>query len=157
MYSLFRLVMCVLLTMTIVSCTTGKRPSEDNIVTDSPYKFSAWQLDGSTEFEAINTLLSEADGLIETNSLNAAEDKLERVLRIKAGYAPAWSRLSWMALEMNSPKRAVQMAKRSNSFAHGDKKLQSLNWSFIRDASKALDNLDEFLRAARKIESLQTF
>ena len=143
--------------MTLVSCTTGKRPSEDTIVVDSPNKFPAWQLDNSGEFGAINALLAEVDGLIETNSLDAAEDKLERVLRIKAGYAPAWSRLSWMALETNSPKRAVQMAKRSNSFAHSDKKLQSLNWSFIRDASKALDNLDEFLRAARKIESLQAF
>lgn len=158
MYSLLRLITCSFLMMLLVSCsTTSKLSKVDDLASQSRYKFPAWQFDDSNEFQAINSLLLEIDGLIENNALDAAEDKLERVLRIKTEYAPAWSRLSWMALEMNSPQRAVQMAKRSNSFAYGNRKLQSLNWSFIKDANKMLDNLDEYLRAAQKIESLRTF
>jgi len=79
------------------------------------------------------------------------------VLRVKSSYAPAWSRMSWLALEVNSPKRAVQMAKRSNSFARGNRQLQSLNWSFIRDASQMLNDDEAYQRAGQKIDSLQAF
>ena len=95
--------------------------------------------------------------LIENRAYNAAADKLERVLRIKPEYAPAWSRLSWLALQMNSPKRSVQMAKRSNSFAFSDPELQALNWSFIRSASRVLNDEDTYYRANQKIESLKIF
>jgi len=121
------------------------------------YKYDAWRLKNTAEFEAINVLLDESDMLIEKNAFDAASDKLERVLRIKPNYAPAWSRLSWLALQMNSPKRSVQMAKRSNSFAFSDPELQSLNWSFIRDASKFLNDEESYYRANQKIESLKAF
>jgi len=77
-------------------------------------------------------------------------------LRIKSAYAPAWSRLSWLALEEGSPKRAIQMAKRSNSFAYGNIDLQSLNWTFIRDASQILGDEENYQRATRKLESFQS-
>ncbi len=89
--------------------------------------------------------------------MNAAADKLERILRIKPDYAPAWSRLSWLALQTNSPERSVQMAKRSNSFAQSNTELQSLNWSFIRAASQLLNDDETYLRANQKIESLKAF
>ena len=95
--------------------------------------------------------------LIINQDYNAGADKLERVLRIKPNYAPAWSRLSWLALQMNSPERSVQMAKRSNSFAYSDPQLQLLNWSFIRDASKILRDEESYYRATQKLESLKAF
>jgi len=130
-----------------------------NNIVDEPgnYKYGAWRLDNASDYEAINVLLKEADTFIETQALNAAADKLERVLRIKPEYAPAWSRLSWLALQMDSPKRAVQMAKRSNSFAYSDTELQVLNWSFIRTASKALNDDASYKRASQKIDSLKAF
>jgi len=138
----FRLISCLLLAIFLVSCaSTEKRESIVAEPTQSEagnYKYDAWRPDVSGEYEAINALLEEADVLIEKKAFDAATDKLERVLRIKPEYAPAWSRLSWLALQTSSPKRAVQMAKRSNSFAFSDSELQSLNWSFIRAASKAL-------------------
>jgi len=121
------------------------------------YKYEAWRLNDYREFEAINVLLNQVDVLIENNALNEAADKLERVLRIKPDYAPAWSRLSWLALKMDSPKRSVQMAKRSNSFAFSDPELQLLNWSFIRDASQVLNDEDSYFRATQKIDSLKAF
>jgi len=156
MISLFRLLSCVFLAVLLVSCVSpGKQPSEEPDF-ESQSKFPAWRLVNSSEHEAINALLSEVDMLIEVKALDAAEDKLERVLRIKSAYAPAWSRLSWLALEEGSPKRAIQMAKRSNSFAYGNIDLQSLNWSFIRDASQTLGDEENYQRATRKLESFQS-
>jgi len=158
MISPLRLLFIACLSSLLIACVSpGKLPIEDDSFVESANKFSAWQLENSREYEAINVLLFEVDDLIETNALDAAEDKLERVLRVKSSYAPAWSRMSWLALEVNSPKRAVQMAKRSNSFARGNRQLQSLNWSFIRDASQMLNDDEAYQRAGQKIDSLQAF
>ena len=153
-----------LLTGALFSCASTDTYTTDSNISGGAgqagsgnYKYDAWRPANSAEYEAINVLLDEADALIENRAYNAAADKLERVLRIKPGYAPAWSRLSWLALQMNSPKRSVQMAKRSNSFAISDPELQSLNWSFIRAASKALDDEETYYRANQKIESLKAF
>lgn len=157
----FRQISYLLLATFLASCaSTYKRDS----IADEPrksqagiYQYDAWRLDTSGDYEAINVLLDETDRLIKNKVYDAAADKLERVLRIKPEYAPAWSRLSWLALQVDAPKRAVQMAKRSNSFAYSDAELQSLNWSFIRSASKVLNDEESYLRANQKIESLKNF
>lgn len=130
---------------------------EDQADESASYKYDAWRLVNDREFEAINVLLNDADELIKNQSYDAATDKIERVLRIKPDYAPAWSRLSWLALQSNSPERSVQMAKRSNSYAYSDPELQLLNWSFIRSASQLLNDEDGYYRANQKIESLKAF
>ena len=93
---LFRLFGYFFLTIWIVSCATIEEQTkpESSIDDIGNYRYAAWRLDGSGEFEAINVLLDEADLLIEDQAYNAAADKLERALRIKPEYAPAWSRLS---------------------------------------------------------------
>jgi Tfp pilus assembly protein PilF len=159
MYHYFRLLPALLISILLLSCATTEKPIWDENMADETgsYKYAAWRPDDSGQYEAINVLLKEADELIAQQQLNAASDKLERVLRIKPEYAPAWSRLSWLALQMKSPERAVQMAKRSNSFAQADPELQSLNWSFIRAASKALNDEDSYFRANQNIDSLKVF
>lgn len=155
-----RFLSCLFLAMMLVSCaSTEKHAMTEAADSDVAglYKYDAWRLKNTSEFEAINELLDESDRLIKNNAFNAASDKLERVLRIKPNYAPAWSRLSWLALQMNFPKRSVQMAKRSNSFAFSNPDLQSLNWSFIRAASQSLNDEVSYHRANQKIESLKVF
>ena len=141
------------------SCAlTDKQVSlEDQADESASYKYDAWRLVSERDFEAINVLLNDADVLIEKQAYDAATDKIERVLRIKPNYAPAWSRLSFLALQTNLPERAVQMAKRSNSYAYSDPELQLLNWSFIRSASQLLNDDDGYYRANQKIESLKAF
>ena len=157
----FRLTSCLLLAVFLSSCASSEKregiTDEAAQAETGSYKYDAWRPDTSGDYEAINVLLNDADELIEKKSFDAATDKLERVLRIKPEYAPAWSRLSWLALQTGSPKRAVQMAKRSNSFAFSDPELLSLNWTFIRAASKALNDEDAYFRANQKIESLKIF
>ena len=158
MYKFFRLSICWIIAITLASCALPERPKEDIIVDDGRYyKYPAWRLNTSGDYEAINVLLREADQLMENQQINAAVDKLERVIRIKPDYAPAWSRLSWLALQTSSPQRSIQMAKRSNSFAQSDPRLQSLNWSFIRTASQMLNDDKTYQRATEKIESLKAF
>ena len=153
------LTLSIILSLLLVSCASTDRRDMDESLTEAPsnLKYDGWRLDDSVEFEAINVLMSEIDKLISNDAFDAATDKLERVLRIKPEYAPAWSRLSWLALQADSPKRAVQMAKRSNSFAYSNTKLQILNWSFILAASEILNDNDSAVRASQKIESLKAY
>lgn len=159
MYHLLRYLTALLISILLVSCATTEKPGYGDKVADETgnYKYAAWRPNDVRDFEAIIVLLNQADQLIQDQALNAASDKLERVLRIKPDYAPAWSRLSWLALQMDSPQRSVEMAKRSNSFAQADPELLLLNWSFIRDASKALNDEDTYFRANQQIDSLKAF
>ena len=155
-YNLLRFIISVTIAVMLVSCTT---PGPQEMDEDRPgfYKYDAWRLKSSVDFEAINVLVDDADKLIENNAYNSAADKLERVLRIKPDYAPAWSRLAWIALQEDSPKRSVQMAKRSNSFVRSNTELQLLNWSFIRTASQQMNDEKNYLKADQKINSLKAF
>jgi len=138
--------------------TTGETPQIDNLAEEAGnHKFDAWRLERSAQFEAINVLLDEADILMEKQAYDAAADKLERVLRIRPDYAPAWSRLSWLALQTDRPKRAVEMARRSNSLAYAWPELQSLNWAFIRSASKQLNDQAGYDQADQQIKALKAF
>jgi outer membrane PBP1 activator LpoA protein len=154
------LLLVVMLVLMISGCAMQQPQQGETAVQpqeESRYKYAAWRPEPALENGAINALLSEADILIENAAYDAAADKIERVLRIKPDYAAAWSRLSWLALQANSPERCVLMAKRSNSLAQSNPELQSLNWSFIRAASRVLNDEDAFDRANQKIESLKAF
>lgn len=158
MQHLLRLLCFLLFSILLVSCASTEKHDEDGFIDrTASYKYAAWRLDDAQQSEAIYVLLGEADALIESSNFDAATDKLERVLRIKAEYAPAWSRLSWIALQTDVPKRSIEMAKRSNSFAHGDTQLQLLNWTFISTASKTLNDEAMYLRANQAINSLTSF
>ena len=82
MNAFFRLISCLLLAVFLVACaSTDKRNMIDEAAQDETgsYKYDAWRLNASGEYEAINVLLDEADVLIENHAFNAAADKLERV------------------------------------------------------------------------------
>lgn len=159
--SIIRIIGYASVSVFLVSCATFEKPAGDDIVIDESqldnegaYKYAEWRLNLAKQYGAINPLLKEVDSLIDQGRFDTAIDKLERVLRIKPNYAQAWSRLSWLALETDAPKRSVQMAKRSNSFAFSNLKLQLLNWRFIRSASEMLNDDKVYEQANQKIKSL---
>lgn len=153
---MYRLLFSLFVLFFVASCASIEKPVPDSIV-EQPgnYKYPAWRIDAFTGNGAVTSLLNEVDMLIASEEFDAAADKLERILRINPQYAPAWSRLSWLALQTNSPQRSVQMAKRSNSFAFSDADLQWLNWSFIRDASKILHDEVSYNQARKKLDFLK--
>ncbi len=105
---------------------------------------------------AVDDLMIQADSQIAASNWDLAEEKLERALRISPDYAPAWSRLSQIALYRNEPQRAIQMAKRSNSHAGNSVDLKLLNWQFIRQASEMMEDADGVQNASKNIYILQS-
>ena len=98
--------------------------------------FDAWN-DSSLSNIAVANLIKQADKMIDYKQMDEAQGKLERSLRVSARYAPAWSRLSWLALRKSKLKKSVQLAYRSNSYTVSDS-LKILNWTFIRDAYRLM-------------------
>lgn len=157
---IFRNFLSLFITLLLVSCASTQQSLTDQVVPEperyTNYKYPAWRLVDDQHFHAINSLLDESDRLIADNELEAAADKLERALRINPRYAPAWSRLSWVALQSDNPARSMQMAKRSNSFAQFDTELRLLNWTFIRSASQRLNDEKTYQQADEQINSLKS-
>lgn len=63
---------------------------------------------------AVIKLTGQADEDIAKSDWKAAQNSLERLLRIAPDYAPGWSRMAWLALQTNHPERARELATRSN-------------------------------------------
>ena len=115
-----------------------------------------WTRASANALPAVDDLMIQADSQIAASNWGLAEEKLERALRISPDYAPAWSRLSQIALYKNEPQRAIQMAKRSNSHAGNSVDLKLLNWQFIREASEMLEDADGVQNASKNIYILQS-
>jgi len=104
---------------------------------------------------AVVKLVGQADDQIAKSDWQSASSTLERLLRIAPDYAPGWSRMAWLSLQMENPDRARQMAERSNSYATGRIDLKLLNWRFVREASVKLNDQGQVLRADRNIHALE--
>ncbi|UCB54644.1 MAG: hypothetical protein JSW45_12020 [Thiotrichales bacterium] len=115
-----------------------------------------WQQASGDALPAVDDLINQADSQIAMSNYDVASEKLERALRISPDYAPAWSRLSQIALFRQDPQRAIQMAKRSNSHAGNSVELKLLNWQFIREASDMLDDIEGVQNANKAISILQS-
>jgi len=115
-----------------------------------------WQQVPVTALPAVDDLMQQADAQIALSNWELASEKLERALRISPDYAPAWSRLSRIALSKEDPARAIQMAKRSNSHAGTEVELKLLNWQFIREASEMQGDTEGVSNANKAIYILQS-
>ena len=115
-----------------------------------------WQRASGDALPAVDDLINQADSQIAMSNWDVASEKLERALRISPDYAPAWTRLSQIALFKEDPQRAIQMAKRSNSHAGNAVELKLLNWQFIREASEMLDDAEGVQNANKAIYILQS-
>lgn len=154
-HSLYKVVCAASCLFALAACTsTGTQPD-----TDAPLTLAmATQTlrdSGIHANPAVEGLIQQADALIENDSLELAEEKIERALRISPDYAPGWSRLSQIALSRNDPSRAIQMATRSNSYAGNAVALKRLNWRIIREARLSLNDPDGVAKADAVLRRLQ--
>ena len=115
-----------------------------------------WQQASTAALPAVEDLMMQADTQIAMSNWDVASEKLERALRISPDYAPAWSRMSQIALFKQEPSRAIQMAKRSNSHAGKSVELKLLNWRFIREASEMQGDIEGVSNASKAIYILQS-
>ena len=145
------------ITLALMSCApAGYQRADTGEVPSLAMATETWQQSSAVALPAVEDLMLQADGQIVHNNWDLAAEKLERALRISPDYAPAWSRLSQIALYEDDPQRAIQMAKRSNSHAGNAVALKLLNWQFIREASEMLDDVEGVQNANKAINILQS-
>lgn len=146
--------------LVLLSCApAGYQKTETGDVTDQASALAmatqTWQQSSGKALPAVDDLIMQADAQIAMNNWELASEKLERALRISPDYAPAWSRLSQIALLKEEPSRAIQMAKRSNSYAGKSVELKLLNWEIIREASEMQGDVGGVQNASKAIYILQ--
>jgi len=142
--------------LALMSCApAGYQKTETEAVPTIAMATETWQQDSGTALPAVEDLMNQADAQIAMRNWDVASEKLERALRMSPDYAPAWSRLSRIALSKADPARAIQMAKRSNSHAGKSVDLKLLNWQFIRDASEMQGDIEGVQNASKAIYILQ--
>ena len=151
-----RLITGIIVISTLLSCTTTapfEEEKKDAARSTSDVLFEAWR-DDAIDNAAVAKLIRQADVMMKYKQWDEAQGKLERTLRVSISYAPAWSRLSWLSLRAARHNKAIQLAQRSNSYT-SSVALQSLNWTFIRDANRLLGNTTEVDAANFKLRQLE--
>jgi Tfp pilus assembly protein PilF len=104
---------------------------------------------------AMAALIQDADESIEQQQWGRALFILERALRVDAKQPEVWTRMAVTYLGKAEPEQALQMARRSNSYARSKPELQSYNWLLISRAYRALDQPQAADSAAAKSQQLQ--
>ena len=161
MFQQLRLTAIAAIILAQMSCApAGYQKTQPGTLSGQPITLAmatdTWQNVSGTALPAVDDLIMQADAQIAENNWEAASEKLERALRISPDYAPAWSRLSRIALSKEDPARAIQMAKRSNSHAGNAVELKLLNWQFIREASEMQGDIEGVQNASKAIYILQS-
>jgi cytochrome c-type biogenesis protein CcmH/NrfG len=87
-----------------------------------------------SEMPAVQGLLDSARADIDAGRLDKATASLERALRIEPRNPWLWQELARVHLRQGNYAQAESFAARSNSWAAGDKTLQSVNWHLIGEA-----------------------
>lgn len=85
---------------------------------------------------AVLALLSDAGRQARSGSLDGAAAALERAVRIDPHNATIWSRIAEVRLQQGQPQQAENLAKKSNTLAGRDPRLQARNWHIIAQARR---------------------
>ena len=148
--------LAALILMQLSCAPAGYQKPDSEAVPTLAMATDTWQNVSVSTLPAVEDLMQQADAQIALSNWDLASEKLERALRISPDYAPAWSRLSHIALYREDPARAIQMAKRSNSYAGDSVNLKLLNWQFIREASVMQGDIEGVQNANKAIYILQS-
>lgn len=111
-----------------------------------------------SENKAVIALLDLAHTDNEAGRREAAGASLERALRIEPRNPWLWHELAQLRLTQGQYEQAISMARKSNSFAGQDRRLQALNWRAIGDARVAQGDsagAEQALKQAAELEQSQ--
>ena len=86
---------------------------------------------------AVLAMLSEAEQYSKSGDNGSASATIERALRIEPKNARLWHRLGQLKLREKNYQQAINIARKSNSLAAGDRELQVENWGLIVQAYEA--------------------
>jgi tetratricopeptide (TPR) repeat protein len=111
-----------------------------------------------SENKAVIALLDLAHTDNQAGRREAAGASLERALRIEPRNPWLWHELAKLRLTQGQYEQAISMARKSNSFAGQDRRLQALNWRAIGDARIAQGDsagAEQALKQAAELEQSQ--
>ena len=142
-------------TDTITNEVRVESTTQDQIVPKADEYDSQYQnTDTPVTGPAVIALLTEADGYAKAGRGEQAAASLERALRIEPKNALLWHRLAVIRLQQGQWDQAVTLARKSNTLAGRDHKLQSGNWEVIANAYEALGQGDKAKEAWEKVKNL---
>ena len=107
---------------------------------------------------AVIALLDLARTDNEAGRREAAGASLERALRIEPRNPWLWHELAQLRLAQGQYEQSISLARKSNSFAGQDRRLQALNWRVIGDARVAQGDTpgaEQALKQATDLEQSQ--
>ncbi|TNF33266.1 MAG: tetratricopeptide repeat protein [Gammaproteobacteria bacterium] len=135
----------VFVLMLLTSCAPmDTRESRwDPLVTDGTASEIGLSRSIPAESSALASLLTQADTAIEQQQWPTALASLERAQRIDSKQPGIWTRLAVVYLAKQDPQQAIQMAKKSNSYARHDNDLLAYNWLLISRAYLQMNQLEQ--------------
>jgi predicted Zn-dependent protease len=86
---------------------------------------------------AVVTLLDRAQAEADAGKPDAAGASLERALHIEPRNPWVWQQLAQMRLNEGRYDQAISLARKSNSFSGGKRRVQAVNWQLIARARVA--------------------
>jgi len=138
-----------------LSCSLQKEGEWDPVKLDMTSDISALKSTDSELPAAIKSLIIQADRHIDLRQWPKAITVLERALRINKRQAETWTRMAIAYQGQNEHEQAIQMAKRSNSYAAQNTDLKVYNWQLISNAYLKLNKLEQAQSAAHKSHKLK--
>jgi predicted Zn-dependent protease len=90
-----------------------------------------------SENRAVVSLLDQAQSLTDAGKHDAAGASLERALRIEPRNPWLWNELAQVRLAEGQYAQAITLARKSNSFSGGKRRVQAENWQVIGKARVA--------------------
>lgn len=101
---------------------------------------------------AVIALLNEAEDERSSGQLDAAEATLERAIRIQPKNARLWHEMASLRLEQSKPRLALDLARKSNALAAGNRELKRQNWRIIAEAKQLLGDSEGAARALEEAD-----
>lgn len=101
---------------------------------------------------AVVALLDAAKSERQSGELDSAVATLERAIHIQPRNAMLWQQMAELRLEQHKPRLALDLARKSNTLASGNRALKSKNWQLIAQAKRLLGDPAGAASALEKAE-----
>lgn len=108
----------------------------------------------STESPAVLALLDSAHLDMEAGKHESAALAMERALRLEPKNAVLWNRLALIRQLQGQWQQVLSLARKSNSLAAGDLRLQLQNWRLIAGACMKLNDIHGAEQAQKMVVKL---
>ncbi len=101
----------------------------------------------SSEPSAVIALMDAAEIKRRSGQFEPAVSSLERAIKIQPRNAGLWQRMAELRLEQSKPLLALDLARKSNVLASGNRALKVRSWKLIAEAQRLLGRPEAAVKA----------